>query len=133
MLLWHGGVVLACRVDEVTEKTVVLWAQPDCGSEPAKRAYRYQTRDVTWLERVPEEPAPAWDPDCYHATGYPVTPIFRDPTGVVDANPVDVVKHYAETALGLELTKTQLATLAEWRAECERSLTADDLARSLKN
>jgi hypothetical protein len=54
VLLWHGGVVLAVRVDEVTEHTVVLWAQSDCGSRPATRAYRYRTRDVTWLERIEE-------------------------------------------------------------------------------
>jgi hypothetical protein len=49
VLLWHGGLVLACRVDELTEKTVVLWAQSDCGSKPASRPYRYLIKDVTFL------------------------------------------------------------------------------------
>jgi hypothetical protein len=61
VLLWHGGVVLAVRVDEVTEQTVVLWAQSDCGSRPASRAYRYRIRDVTWLERI--EAAPVAGPE----------------------------------------------------------------------
>lgn len=50
----RGCLVLACRVEEVTERTVALWQISDLGSTQATRAYRFKQSEVHFLERVPD-------------------------------------------------------------------------------
>jgi hypothetical protein len=52
--LERGCLVLACVVEELTERTVALRQVSDLGSPEATRAYRFKTREVEFLERVAE-------------------------------------------------------------------------------
>lgn len=71
--LARGCLVLSCHVEEVTEKTVALRQVTDLGSPEAKRAYRFKTREVEFLERVPEAEAATAEQICADlAAGRPV-------------------------------------------------------------